>query len=113
MSKYAKEYINKKIENCEKLIEAASSEDQKKVYQEYLDFWRKSDKSKKPRTDPVIKKSEEFLSSMSELKIFKEIETEDADKFELDNAPKQAYYKRNGQWVRTKAFEEYLNKITK
>ena len=102
-----KKYIARKISNCKKLIEAASSEDQKKIYQGYLDYWKTFDKSKKiPREIPPdpAKESEEVIVDIAD---------QYADIFEIENAPKQAYYKRSGQWIRTKAFEEYLNKITK
>lgn len=98
-----KKYIARKIENCEKLVENAISPEQKEIYQGYLDHWKSFDKSKKSDPGPAKKKSEE--TQYVDEKDYEAI-------FEFENAPKQAYYKRNGQWVKTKAFKEYLNKIT-
>lgn len=96
-------YITRKLYQCKDLVEAASSEDQKKIYQGYLEFWQEKAKNIKITPDPV-KKSEEVIVDLAD---------HHAHEFEIENAPKQAYYKRNGQWIRTKAFEEYLNKIVK
>lgn len=101
-------YINRKILNCEKLIAAANTDAQKKIYQGYLDFWTK--KLPKPveiiiEADPLeLKFLEEGEEDLEEAKY--------ANIFEIENAPKQAYYNRDGKTNKTKAFKEYLNQRT-
>lgn len=95
-------YIARKLFQCKELVEAASSEDQKKIYQGYLKFWQEKAKNIKITPDPV-KKSEDVIVDIAD---------QHADEFETENAPKQAYYKRNGQWIKTRAFEEYLKSVT-
>lgn len=106
MANYAKDYINRKIENCENLVENASSQEQKEIYQEYLVFWQRYLPLILSKEIPTIpaKKSEETIVDIAD---------QYADVFEFENAPKQAYYKRDGKTHKTKAFKEYLNQITK
>ena len=70
---HTKEYINLKISNCQRLVDEAISEDQKKAYQGYLDFW----------TEKLPKKEQpEVIAKKEEIKAKKEIEKE-AKAFEL------------------------------
>ena len=85
-----KAYIDRKIEQCQGLVETATSDAQKKIYQKYLDFW--------------ISKSEPKGAEVLERTL--------ADEFEEKYAPKQAYYNRDGKKNKTKAFKEYLNQRT-
>jgi len=119
MVDYTKDYINRKIENCEKLIITAISEDQRIIYQEYCDFWtEKLDKSKKSTPGPVVEKSEETMGDIWKdvnkmIDTIIEPEADHAVIFEADNPNKQAYYNRGGETHKTKAFKEYLKSVTK
>ena len=54
---HTKEYLNWKISNCQRLVENATSEEQKKIYQGYLDFWTgKLPKTQRPEV--IAKKAE-------------------------------------------------------
>lgn len=100
-----KAYIEAKISKCIRLVENATSEAQREIYQGYLDHWKSFDKkSSIVEVSPgVTEKSEETIVDINDY----------ADIFEIENAPKQAYYKRNGQWIKTKAFKEYLKSVAK
>ena len=52
-----KDYINRKIVNCQGLVDNAISEDQKKIYQGYLDHWT-AKLPKKNRPEEIAKKEE-------------------------------------------------------
>ena len=173
----SKEYKNRKIENCEKLIANATSDAQKEIYQRYLDFWTeklpKKDRpneiakkeeaerkkleiaaAKKDEQERIEKEKEEAkLKEAAEIKATKiaakkaelaALEAEEAEIikavvvpkpveiiveadpmelelleeakyaniFEIENAPKQAYYTRNGDRLKTNAFKEFLNQRT-
>ena len=54
---HTKAYINLKIENCQRLVDNATSEDQEKVYQGYLAFWEEK-LPKKERPEEIAKKAE-------------------------------------------------------
>ncbi|KKM87761.1 hypothetical protein LCGC14_1265700 [marine sediment metagenome] len=82
----SEDYIARKIENCKKLIETASSPEQKKIYQGYLEIWQKAVK-----VGPVG-------------------ENIHAAAFERIHTPKKAYYIRDGNTNQTRAFKEYLKR---
>ena len=52
-----KDYVNKKIENCQELVNNATSEAQKEIYQSYLDLWTKK-LPVKDRPEAKAKKAE-------------------------------------------------------
>ena len=86
------EYINRKIAKCQKLVDNATSEAQKEIYQGYLDYWitksnRKTDTETGERVSTPLTKEAEF-------------------KFQFPN--KNAYYTRDGITHKTKAFKEFL-----
>jgi len=60
-----KDYINRKIENCQGLVDTATSEDQKKVYQGYLDFWTEK-LPKKDRPEEIAAKEDARIKKEAE-----------------------------------------------
>lgn len=93
-----KDYINRKIENCEKLVEIAISEDQRIVYQGYLNHWT-AKLPKKDRPEEIAKKEE--------AKVKKEAEAE-AKAFELK---KQTEELAEAERLKTLAAETKAEKI--
>ena len=94
----SEEYIARKIENCKKLIETASSPEQKKIYRGYLEFWKFNNlKIKVPPEEKII-----------EATILDLGEVQKAAEFENKYPPKKAYYIRDGISNKTKAFQEFL-----
>jgi deoxyribodipyrimidine photolyase len=101
-----KDYVNRKIEKCEKLVKAATSEDQKKIYQGYLDYWNNFlDPDPEPLLQKKLREAKEAIDAIS-------LEAEEAE-FKTENPNKKAYYSRNGETHITKAFKEFLNQRTK
>jgi len=83
-------YILRKISKCKGLIDTAISEDQKEIYQGYLEFWQK-------------KVANEIKAVIEDL-----TEAQKAEEFELKYPPKKAYYNRDGKTHISKAFKEFL-----
>ena len=54
---HTKEYIKLKISNCQGLVDNAISEDEAKVYQDYLAFWEEK-LPKKERPEEIARKEE-------------------------------------------------------
>ena len=111
-----KDYVNRKIEKCEKLVEAATSEDQKKIYQGYLDYWNNFQEGYEENGYIIKtrKKRPDLLDEVLETKPidFTIDEVSYANMFEIEHAPKKAYYSRGGETHKTKAFKEFLNQRT-
>ena len=130
------EYIAKKLFQCKELVENSTSEEQKKIYQGYLEFWQEKAKnikihSKIPIKGPIkeplkeIEKPESIEVVIPELEVEPEPEkvTEEpqrtadeellrAEEFEATYPNKHAYLRRNGEILKTKAFKEFLNQST-
>jgi deoxyribodipyrimidine photolyase len=94
--------VNRKIKNCQELVDNATSEDQKKIYRGYLDFWKNWKAAEKKKPKEVIPEKIELLEVIDEVPPEAE--------FKRNFPNKQAYYSRNGEMHMTKAFKEYLNK---
>lgn len=65
----------------------------------------------------AVKKAELAALEAEEAEILEKInpeleESKYANIFEIENHPKQAYYTKNGERLKTNAFKEYLNQIT-
>ena len=118
-----KEYIIKKIENCKMLVETATSEVQREIYQGYLDFWKGHDAEavaaekkliaeaevKKIQEELARKKAAEELEKVIELvEISPEQEIQFAEEFETINPNKRAYRYSDGEKLQTNAFEEFI-----
>ena len=96
---HTKEYLNWKISNCQRLVENATSEEQKKIYQGYLDFWTgKLPKTQRPEViaQKAEKKAQKLLEEKAELarlELIKRAEEEEvfeAERIELEKAAKRA-----------------------
>lgn len=130
------DYINKKISNIEKLL-LNCTEDQKPIYQEYLEFWKEKIPKSKEKTDaetiegegnPLITTDEPPILEVTvdvntgeviDVKeadepeeiidiIEPELEALQAELFETTFPNKRAYLRRNGDLLKTKAFKEFL-----
>lgn len=124
MTKYTDDYIEMKISRCRGLVENATSDAQREIYQGYLDFWEKwktAEKKTEAKEEPMgvvwLDESEEGYkrTELTEKNILtssldKSIEVDYESEFKRDFPNKQAYYSRNGEMHITKAFKEYLNK---
>ena len=78
-----KAYIKKKIENCQGLVDTATSEDQKKIYQGYLDFWtKKLPKAQRPETIAKIAE-EKYRDAAEGAELALKLEREKAEKEQL------------------------------
>ena len=95
MGKYTKGYIELKIKQCNHLVNGATSENQKEIYQDYLDFWE----SKLEAID-----SNNWIEPEDD-----NWEVKEATEFKVKFPNKKAYYKRDGTVHKTKAFIEFLN----
>lgn len=95
------EYIARKIHMCKELVDNATSEAQKEIYQGYLEFWQH--KHKNIIINQRIESKDEVESIIEDL-----TEVQKAAEFELKYAPKKAYYNRDGKTHETKAFKEFL-----
>jgi len=94
----SEDYIARKIENCKKLIETASSPEQKKIYRGYLEFWKFNNlKIKVPPEEKIIE------AIIPDLGL-----AQKAAEFENKHFPKKAYYIRDGNTNQTRAFKEFL-----
>jgi len=130
MEKHSKEYIEKKIENCQALIASAISDAQREIYQGYLDFWQGHDADavemekkrlveedkriaeeevKKLHEEEARKKAAEDLEKVIELvEISPAQEMKYAEEFETINPNKHAYRYSDGEKLQTNAFEEFI-----
>ena len=79
------DYISRKIKNCKDLISNATSKAQAEIYRGYLENWTREN----GETPDLI-------------------ETHKADEFEHEFPNKKAYYKRNGKYLKTCRFKEFL-----
>lgn len=52
-----KKYIELKIKNCQQLVDTTISEERKKIYQGYLDFWEEKLGIPKPKKEEIIVKN--------------------------------------------------------
>jgi len=124
MEKHSKEYVLKKIKNCEELLASEISEAQRVIYQGYLDFWQGHDAEavaeekkrlaeeevKKLQEEETRKKAAEDLEKVIELvEISPEQEMQYAEEFEEMNENKRAYRYSNGEKLQTNAFSEFIN----
>ncbi len=91
------DYINLKIRNCKELIQSSTSEAQKKIYKEYLIFWQAKN------VDPWGDIPENVGSIIQDL-----TEAQRAEEFRHKYPNKKAYYKRNGKYLETRRFKEFL-----
>jgi len=122
-----KAYINRKIRICKELVETSTSEDQKKIYQEYLDYWStkehmevdlKNAERIVQELEPLLqKKLREAKEEIEEIELeaidnFDTIDNETELEFKAENPNKRAFYSRNGEMHITKAYKEFLNKET-
>ena len=92
----SKEYINRKIKNCQGLVDNAISEAQRIVYQGYLDLWSKK-LPKKERPEEVAKREE--------IKAKKEAE-EEAKAFQLKKQKEEAKLVKERMLTEEKAKKE-------
>lgn len=131
------EYIAKKLFQCKELVKNSTSEDQKKIYQGYLEFWQEKAKNIKIHSKIPIKealkeaeKPEPIEVETSEPETMgdnwkglnkmidaipqwtAEEELVKAEEFEATYPNKHAYLRRNGEVLKTKAFKEFLNPST-
>jgi len=117
MGKYTKGYIELKIKQCNHLVNGATSENQKEIYQDYLDFWTNKLESIDSNNWIEPKKDEGIIkSTLLDGELRKAIAGEDDDwevkeatNFRIKFPNKKAYYKRDGTVHKTKAFIEFLN----
>jgi len=124
-TEYTDNYVNTKIENCQRLVDEAISDAQREVYQEYLDFWKKwktSEKKVSREDQPLevsgnektdmgnsFEESEPVQSLRESNSKSPEPEVDYETEFKKEFPGKQAYYNRNGKTHITKAFREFLN----
>ena len=129
------EYIAKKLFQCKELVENSTSEEQKKIYQGYLEFWQEKAKNIKIHSKIPIKESlkeaekpepivvltqtpieeevgPESVEVIEEPQWTAEEELSRAEEFEATYPNKHAYLRRNGEILKTKAFKEFLNQST-
>ena len=124
MEKHSKEYVLKKIKNCEELLASDISDAQRIIYQGYLDFWQGHDTEavaeekkriaeeevKKLQEEQARKEAAEDLEKVIELiEISPEQEMQYAEEFEEMNENKRAYRYSNGEKLQTNAFSEFIN----
>jgi len=124
MEKHSKEYVLKKIKNCEELLASDISDAQRIIYQGYLDFWQGHDAEavaeekkriaeeevKKLQEEQARKEAAEDLEKVIELiEISPEQEMQYAEEFEEMNENKRAYRYSNGEKLQTNAFSEFIN----
>ena len=116
-----KEYIERKIKNCQGLVDTALSEEQKEVYQGYLDFWQEKLEKPKPSKEVIIEpEPEEPIPEpiLEEPILEPEEEEENGDperpesyyveQFKAQFPNKLPYRTANGEQVLTNAFKEFL-----
>ena len=101
-------YVERKIHMCIELVENATSDAQRKIYQGYLEFWQDKHKN---QIISIEKPPEEKPPEEDEIEAIIEdlTEAQKIEEFELKNFPKKAYYNRNGTTNKTKAFQDFLN----
>lgn len=138
-------YIERKIRNCQGLVDNTLDEDRKKVYQGYLDFWEEKLENPKtwnidqdytgtwvePEPEPVVVEPPrgydewDMTEGDEEMPILelgegispdsvKVIEPEPVDPealFKAENPNKQAFYNRDEQRLKTKAYKEFLESL--
>jgi len=110
-------YIARKLFQCEELVKNSTSEEQKKIYQGYLEFWQEKAKNIKIHSKIPIKESfkevePEPIEVVEEPQWTAEEELLRAEEFEATYPNKHAYLRRNGEILKTKAFKEFLNQST-
>jgi len=101
--------IEEIIERRKVLVETATSEDQKKIYQGYLEFWQEKlgGKPVGKVAEPVVE-TEELIDDPTG--VHEQLKESYEELFKLENPNKQAYYIREGKKLKTKAYTEFLNK---
>ena len=99
--KMNQDYINLKIRNCKKLIQSSTSEAQKKIYKEYLVFWQLKE------FDLLHFKNGNAPKNIGSI-IQDLTEAQRAEEFRHKYPNKKAYYKRNGKYLETRRFKEFL-----
>lgn len=106
--------IEEIIERRKVLVETATSEAQKEIYQESLEYWEGLIKGKpKPEPEPVWGPAEEAKITIVRKDpdgVHEQLKKSYEELFKLEYPNKQAYYNRDGQKLKTKAFIEFLNK---
>lgn len=130
-----KSEIEEIIKRREILVENATSEAQREIYQGYLEFWQEKlgvkpepelvdtaevDEIITPIVAEIEKPEEVYLDHLEEALtplleddstiIHEELRKSYEELFKLEYPNKQAYYNRDGQKLKTKAFIEFLNK---
>lgn len=107
-------YVEKKIHNCMELVENATSNAQREVYQGYLEFWQ--DKHKDQIIKPKEPKEPEEVPEEIPEEESDEIEFESEPALEFDDKSINEYEEATGRkaiWkgVITNGFKEFLKEL--
>ncbi len=91
-----KNYITKKIINCLDLINNATSDAQREVYQGYLELWQKRLEKSTPPLKDVVEYDDDIT---------------DEAKYKLEFPNRKAYYTKDGNLQKTRGFTEFLKSL--
>ena len=130
MSKNDNEYVKRKIENCKGLIDNATSDAQREIYQGYLDYWKglndevADEIAKREKAEQLavakaelekIQAEEARKKADADLEIITKLATVTpgrenflAEEFEGENPNKHAYRYKDGEKIKTSAFIEFI-----
>lgn len=114
----SKEYVKLKVKNCQRLVDNATSEAQKEIYQIYLDQWTKKLPAKErpeaiaKREDAKVKKEAEAAAKAFELKKqAEERAKEEAEKLKAAKIKAEKIAAKKAELVALEAEEAEILKI--